>query len=68
MGTARNQADLASAIAPMRDLGDRVIRIERGECYAWSQISQGNLYASPRKLQVRPRVTRHGGTTQTFLG
>jgi energy-coupling factor transporter ATP-binding protein EcfA2 len=67
MGTARNQADLAAAIGPMRELGDRVLRIEKGQCYAWCQSSQSGLYAVPRKLSIRPRVTRHGGVTQTFL-
>jgi hypothetical protein len=68
MGTARNQADLAAAFAPMRELGDRVLKVEKGQCYAWAQSSASDLFSVPRRVFVRPRVSRHGGGTQTFLG
>ncbi|WP_203070547.1 ATP-binding protein [Falsiroseomonas ponticola] len=66
LGTRDNINDLIRFAPEFADLP--LQQIAPGTCYVQSIPSQRNLFARPRLVQVRPRVTQHGGTSRIFTG
>jgi hypothetical protein len=64
LGTRDNISDLVRFAPEFADLP--LQRLAPGMCYVQSTASQRNLFARPRLVQVRPRVTQHGGTSRIF--
>lgn len=66
LGTRDNVTDLVRFAPEFSDLP--LQQLAPGTCYVQSIPSQRNLFARPRLVQVRPRVTQHGGTSRIFTG
>jgi hypothetical protein len=66
LGTRDNINDLMRFAPEFADLP--LQQLAPGTCYVQSIPSQRNLFARPRLVQVRPRVTQHGGTSRIFTG
>jgi DNA helicase HerA-like ATPase len=66
LGTRDNVNDLVRFAPEFADLP--LQQLTPGTCYVQSIPSQRNLFARPRLVQVRPRVTQHGGTSRIFSG
>lgn len=66
LGTRDNVNDLVRFAPEFADLP--LQQLAPGTCYVQSIPSQRNLFARPRLVQVRPRVTQHGGTSRIFSG
>jgi hypothetical protein len=66
LGTRDNITDLVRFAPEFADLP--LQQLAPGTCYVQSTPSQRNLFARPRLVQVRPRVTQHGGTSRIFSG
>lgn len=66
LGTRDNVTDLVRFAPEFTDLP--LQQLAPGTCYVQSIPSQRNLFARPRLVQVRPRVTQHGGTSRIFSG
>ena len=66
LGTRDNVNDLVRFAPEFANLP--LQQLAPGTCYVQSTPSQRNLFARPRMVQVRPRVTQHGGTSRIFPG
>ena len=66
LGTRDNVSDLVKFAPEFSNLP--LQQLVPGTCYVQSIPSQRNLFARPRLVQVRPRVTQHGGTSRIFTG
>jgi DNA phosphorothioation-dependent restriction protein DptH len=66
LGTRDNVNDLVRFAPEFTDIP--LQQLSPGTCYVQSIPSQRNLFARPRLIQVRPRVTQHGGTSRIFSG
>lgn len=64
LGTRDNVNDLVRFAPEFQDL--QLQQLAPGTCYVQSIPSQRNLFGRPRLVQVRPRVTQHGGTSRIF--
>lgn len=64
LGTQENINDLLK-IAPEFE-GYDLLQMQPGQCLVQSTESVNGIFRRPRSLQVRPRVTQHGGTTRIF--
>jgi hypothetical protein len=64
LGTRENIDDLLK-IAPEFD-GYDLQQMQPGQCLVQSTESINNIFRKPRIVQIRPRVTRHGGTSRIF--
>jgi hypothetical protein len=64
LGTRDNITDLVRFAPEFADLP--LQQLTPGTCYVQSTPSQRNLFARPRLVRVRPRVTQHGGTSRIF--
>ena len=64
LGTRDNVDDLVRFAPEFAKL--RLQQLAPGTCYIQSIPSQRDLFARPRLIQVRPRVTQHGGTSRIF--
>jgi hypothetical protein len=64
LGTRENITDLVRFAPEFSDLP--LQQLAPGTCYVQSIPSQRNLFARSRLVQVRPRVTQHGGTSRIF--
>ena len=66
LGTRDNCDDLVRFAPEFADLP--LQQLTPGTCYVQSIPSRRELFARPRLVQVRPRVTQHGGTSRIFAG
>jgi len=66
LGTRDNINDLVRFAPEFANLP--LQQLAPGTCYVQSFPSQRNFFARPRLVQVRPRVTQHGGTSRIFPG
>lgn len=64
LGTRDNVNDLVRFAPEFQDMS--LQQLAPGTCYVQSIPSQRNLFGHPRLVQVRPRVTQHGGTSRIF--
>ena len=64
LGTRENIQDLEQVAPEFR--GMRLTGIEPGHCYVQANPSIGNIFARPKEMLVRPRITQHGGRSQIF--
>ncbi|WP_456780007.1 hypothetical protein [Bradyrhizobium sp. USDA 3315] len=64
LGTRDNINDLVRFAPEFQDIP--LQQLAPGTCYVQSTPSQRNLFARPRLVQVRPRITQHGGTSRIF--
>ena len=64
LGTRDNVNDLVRFAPEFANLP--LQQLAPGTCYVQSTPSQRNLFARPRLVQVRPRVTQHGGASRIF--
>jgi DNA helicase HerA-like ATPase len=66
LGTRENVHDLEQVAPEFRGL--RLLDMKPGYCLVQANTSTQGLFARPRELRVRPRVTRHGGASRIFTG
>ena len=66
LGTRDNLNDLVRFAPEFANLP--LQQLAPGTCYVQSIPSQRNFFARPRLVQVRPRVTQHGGTSPDLPG
>jgi hypothetical protein len=66
LGTRENVQDLEGVAPEFRGL--RLLDMKPGHCLVQSNTSMHELFARPRQIRVRPRVTRHGGASRIFTG
>jgi hypothetical protein len=66
LGTRENVQDLESLAPEFRGL--RLLDMKPGHCLVQSNTSTQGLFARPREIRVRPRVTSHGGASRIFPG
>jgi hypothetical protein len=66
LGTRENVQDLEAVAPEFRGL--RLLDMKAGHCLAQANTSTQGLFARPREIRVRPRVTRHGGASRIFPG
>lgn len=66
LGTRDNVSDLLKFAPEFANLP--LQQLVPGTCYVQSIPSQRNFFSRPRLVQVRPRVTQHGGTSRIFSG
>src|SRR5262249_16041512 len=66
LGTGENVQELEEAGPEFR--GMRLMDMRPGHCLVQSNTSTQGLFSRPREISVRPRVTRHGGTSRIFAG
>jgi hypothetical protein len=64
LGTRENTQDLEQVAPEFR--GIRLSGIQPGRCYVQASTSIGNIFAKPKEIRVRPRITQHGGRSQIF--
>ena len=64
LGTRDNVDDLVRFAPEFANL--RLQQLAPGTCYIQSIPSERDLFSRPRLVQVRPRVTQHGGTSRIF--
>jgi DNA helicase HerA-like ATPase len=64
LGTRENVDDLERVAPDFR--GSQVMGIRPGRCFLQSTASTQNLFGRPREIEVRPRVTQHGGQSRIF--
>ncbi len=64
LGTRENVQDLEQAAPEFK--GMRLLDMRPGHCLVQSNTSTQGLFTRPREVSVRPRVTRHGGTSRIF--
>jgi DNA helicase HerA-like ATPase len=64
LGTRENVLDL-ERVAPEFG-GYQLTGIKPGHCFVQANVSAQNLFARPREVRVRLRVTQHGGATRIF--
>jgi hypothetical protein len=64
LGTRENMQDLEQAAPEFR--GYQLLTTKPGYCFVQANTSLNGVFARPREIQVRPRVTQHGGSTQIF--
>jgi DNA helicase HerA-like ATPase len=64
LGTRENVEDLVRVAPEFRDYDLR--RMEPGRCLVQALESSSGVFARPRMIHVRPRVTQHGGTSRIF--
>ena len=64
LGTRDNLDDLVRFAPEFANL--RLQQLAPGTCFVQSIPSQRDLFVRPRLVQVRPRVTQHGGTSRIF--
>ena len=64
LGTRDNANDLVRFAPEFANLP--LQQLAPGTCYVQSTPSQRNLFVRPRLVQVRPRITQHGGTSRIF--
>lgn len=64
LGTRENVQDLEHAAPEFR--GHQLLGLKPGYCFVQANTSLNGVFARPREIQVRPRVTQHGGSTQIF--
>jgi DNA helicase HerA-like ATPase len=64
LGTRENVQDLEGIAPEFRGL--RLLDIKPGHCLVQSNTSTQGIFALPRQIRVRPRVTRHGGASRIF--
>jgi hypothetical protein len=60
---------IQKANAALNDLNaEAMARLETGEAYVWSSKATDGVFSKQgMKIKCRPRVTRHGGATQTAM-
>ena len=66
LGTRENVQDLEGLAPEFRGL--RLLDMKPGHCLVQSNTSTQGLFARPREIRVRPRVTSHGGASRIFPG
>lgn len=66
LGTRENVHDLEGLAPEFRGL--RLLDMKPGHCLVQSNTSTQGLFARPREIRVRPRVTSHGGASRIFPG
>jgi DNA helicase HerA-like ATPase len=64
LGTRENVEDLERVAPDFR--GYQVMGIRPGRCFLQSTASTQNLFSRPREVEVRPRVTKHGGESRIY--
>jgi DNA helicase HerA-like ATPase len=64
LGTRENVEDLEKVAPEFR--GMSLLSMRPGHCLVQANSSLQGLFARPRELRVRPRVTRHGGGSRIF--
>jgi len=64
LGTRENVEDLERVAPEFRGLP--LLSMRPGYCLVQANTSLQGLFSRPRELHVRPRVTRHGGSSQIF--
>ncbi len=64
LGTRQNIEDLVRFAPEFKN--QQLQGIRPGYCLVQTDQSVGNLFERPRLVQIRPRVTHHGGATQIF--
>jgi DNA phosphorothioation-dependent restriction protein DptH len=64
LGTRQNVEDLVRFAPEFKNLPLQGMR--PGYCFIQTDQSVGNMFAHPRVVRIRPRVTQHGGATQIF--
>lgn len=64
LGTRENVEDLERVAPDFR--GYQVMGIRPGRCFLQSTASTQSLFSRPREIEVRPRVTQHGGQSRIF--
>lgn len=64
LGTRENVQDLEQVAPDFR--GMRLLDLKPGQCLVQANSSIGGFFQRPREIRIRPRVTRHGGTSQIF--
>lgn len=64
LGTRQNINDLIRFAPEFKN--QQMTGISPGHCLIQSSESIGNLFARPRLVRIRPRVTQHGGTSRIF--
>jgi DNA helicase HerA-like ATPase len=66
LGTRENIDDLVRFAPEFR--GIRLESLAPGTCYVQASPSVGGVFQVPRLVNVRPRVTQHGGASRIFSG
>ena len=64
LGTRQNIEDLVRFSPEFKN--QQLLGIPPGYCLVQSSESAGNLFARPRVVRIRPRITQHGGATRIF--
>lgn len=64
LGTRENVEDLERIAPDFRNY--QVLGIRPGRCFLQSTVSTQNLFSRPREVEIRPRVTQHGGQSRIF--
>jgi hypothetical protein len=64
LGSRQNVEDMNRFAPEFRDVD--LLNIGRGECLVSASDSLNGIFQRPQLMRVRPRVTKHGGTTRVF--
>ncbi len=64
LGSRQNVEDMNRFAPEFRDVD--LLNIGRGECLVSASDSLNGIFQRPQLIRVRPRVTKHGGTTRIF--
>jgi len=64
LGTRENIEDLIRSSPAFE--GYDLMRMEPGKCLVQANESVNGIFSRPRLIQVRPRVTQHGGASRIF--
>lgn len=64
LGSKQNMDDMVRFAPEFRE--HNLLNLGRGECFVSSSYSLNGIFHQPQLLRVRPRITRHGGTTRIF--
>jgi DNA helicase HerA-like ATPase len=61
---------IQKAVTPLGELTPQVVaRLRPGEAYLWARSATDPMFTNRAvKVECRPRVTKHGGTTKTATG
>jgi hypothetical protein len=64
LGTRENVNDLERVAPDFK--GFQLAGLRSGRCFLQSSHSTDGLFSRPREVEIRPRVTQHGGRSQIF--
>jgi hypothetical protein len=64
MGTQENSEDLVALSSAFAR--EHLVGMKSGKCLVQSNLSSQRFFQKPREMDVRPRVTQHGGHSRIF--